>query len=462
VGEARTRYVDPWLAVRPHGLTLARVDLAPLRHRNFRLLFIGQFVSLFGSMLSYVALPYVLYASTKSTVLTGLLGVIQLAPSVVGGLFGGALADAIDRRRLIVSCEAAMGLVVLGVGLSVRCYAPGYPPAALLLLAAAVLAVLNGIHRPALEALTALLVPKSDMTAAATLSSFQHTVCMIGGPAVAGILIGIGGADLAFDIDCLSFAIAVVCLIGLREIAAPAQVVDLTLESIREGFVYAMSRKDLVGTYLVDIIAMTFSMPNLLFPAVADAFGNSMYLGWLHSGIAVGAMLATLTSARWIKGRHHGRIILIAAAAWSACMVGFGMSPSFPLAMLFLVLAGYADMVSGVFRQTIWNQTIPSHLRGRLAGIEMISYLTGPMLGNTQLGVLSSAIGIQRAISLSSLVGLCGVAACARWLPQFRSYLAPESATPDAVSEAAHEVAQHAEAALVPQGRISTAPPSGA
>jgi MFS family permease len=425
-------------------------------------LFIGQFVSLFGSMLSYVALPYVLYESTKSTVLTGLLGVIQLAPSVVGGLFGGALADSIDRRRLIVTCEAAMGLVVLGVGLSVRFYAPGYPPAALLLAAAALLAVLNGIHRPALEALTQLLVPKSEMTAAATLSSFQHTVCMIGAPAVAGILIGVGGADLAFDIDFLSFAVAVVCLVGLREIALPAQVADLTLESIREGFVYAMSRKELVGTYLVDIIAMTFSMPNLLFPAVADAFGNPMYLGWLHSGIAVGAMLATLTSARWITGRHHGRIILIAAAAWSACMVGFGMSRSFPLALVFLVLAGYADMVSGVFRQTIWNQTIPSHLRGRLAGIEMISYLTGPMLGNTQLGVLSSAIGIQRAISLSSLIGLFGVAACARWLPQFRKYLAPENASLDAVSEAAHEVAQHAEAALVPQGRISTAPPSGA
>jgi MFS family permease len=438
------------------------VDLAPLKHRNFRLLFVGQFVSLFGSMLSYVALPYVLYQSTKSTVLTGLLGVIQLAPSVVGGLFGGALADAIDRRRLIVICEAAMALVVLGVGLALRLYAPGYPPAVLLLAAAALLAVINGIHRPALAALTSLLVPRSEMTAAATLSSFQHNLCMIGGPAVAGILIGIGGADLAFDIDFASFVIAVVCLIGLRAIPSPKQPADLTLESIREGFAYAMSRKDLVGTYLVDVIAMTFSMPNLLFPAVADVFGSAVYLGWLHSGLAVGALLATLTSTRLNKIRHHGRIILIAAAAWSACMVGFGMAPNFPVAMLFLLLAGYADMVSGVFRQTIWNQTIPSHLRGRLAGIEMISYLSGPMLGNTQLGVLSSAIGIQRAISVSSLVGLCGVAACARWLPAFRRYVAPETASADAVTEAAQTVAQHAEATIVPGGRISTAPPSGA
>jgi MFS family permease len=438
------------------------VDLAPLKHRNFRLLFAGQFVSLFGSILSYVALPYVLYQSTKSTVLTGLLGVIELAPSVVGGLFGGALADAIDRRRLIVICEVAMALVVLGVGLAVRLHAPGYPPTIVLLTAAALLAVINGIHRPALEALTSLLVPKSEMTAAATLSSFQHNLCMIGGPAVAGILIGIGGTDLAFDIDFASFAIAVVCLIALRAIPSPKQPADLTLESIREGFAYAMSRKELIGTYLVDIIAMTFSMPNLLFPAVADVFGSAVYLGWLHSGLAAGALLATLTSTRLNKSRHHGRIILIAAAAWSACMVGFGMAPNFPVAIVFLLLAGYADMVSGVFRQTIWNQTIPSHLRGRLAGIEMISYLSGPMLGNTQLGVLSSAIGIQRAISLSSLVGLCGVAACARWLPAFRGYLAPETASANAMTEAAQTVAQHAEAALVPQGRISTAPPSGA
>jgi MFS family permease len=194
-------------------------------------LFVGQFVSLFGSMLSYVALPYVLYQSTKSTMLTGLLGVIQLAPSVVGALFGGALADAIDRRRLIVICEAAMAFVVLGVGLAVRLHAPGYPPAIWLLAAAALLAVINGIHRPALEALTSLLVPKSEMPAAATLSSFQHNLCMIGGPAVAGILLGIGGADLAFDIDFASFAIAVGCLFRLRAIPSPKQPADLTLES---------------------------------------------------------------------------------------------------------------------------------------------------------------------------------------------------------------------------------------
>ena len=183
-----------------------------------------------------------------------------------------------------------------------------------------------------------------------------------------------------------------------------------------------MSRQELVGTYVVDIVAMTFSMPNLLFPAVAEAFsqtpGNgATYLGWLHSGIAIGALIASLTSG-WTRNiRRHGVMVLWAAGSWSAMMIGFGAAKSFPLAMGFLILAGYADMVSGVFRSTIWNQTVPTELRGRLAGIEMISYLSGPMLGNTQPGFLAGHLGVRRAITLSSLIGLCAVCGCTFALP---------------------------------------------
>ncbi|HKU41953.1 MAG TPA: MFS transporter [Polyangiales bacterium] len=398
------------------------MDLSPLRRPNFRRLYAGQFVSQFGSMLSYVALPYAIYQSTKSTVLTGLLGVIQLLPSVFGGLFGGALADAFDRRRLIVLCEAAMALVVLALGAALSWRSPAYPDAPWLLLAAAALAVWNGVHRPALEALTPLLVERHEQPAVAVLSSLRYNVCAIGGPALAGVLIGIGGADLAFYLDAATFLAAIGCVVALRDLPRPERPPEFTLQAVHEGFRYAMSRQDLVGTYLVDIVAMTFSMPSLLFPAVADAFGSPLYLGWLHAGIAIGALIATLTTQRLFHSRRHGRMILIAAAAWSASMVGFGLATSFPLAMLCLILAGYADMISGVYRMTIWNQTIPTELRGRLAGIEMISYLSGPMLGNTQLGILAQTVGIQRAITLSSLLGLLGIAAVARFLPKFRGY----------------------------------------
>jgi MFS family permease len=196
------------------------------------------------------------------------------------------------------------------------------------------------------------------------------------------------------------------------------------LGSFQEGFRYALSRQELVGTYVIDIVAMIFSMPNLLFPAVAETFGGPIYLGWLHSGISIGALLASLLSTRMLHWRRHGLVILWAAALWSVFMIGFGLSSNFYLAMAFLILAGFADMVSGVFRQTIWNQTIPTELRGRLAGIEMISYLAGPMLGNTQLGYAMQFLGVKRAIAVSSMVGVVGVAGMAAWLKGFRQYLA--------------------------------------
>jgi len=403
------------------------VDLSPLKRRDFRLLYIGQFVSFFGSTMSYVAMPYILYQSTKSTILTGLLGVIQLVPSVVGGLFGGALADSIDRRKLIVICEIGMALIVLAMGIAISVLKPGYPSAGWILLAAALLAIFNGFHRPALEALTPRLVEKHEMPAVGVLSSFRGNVGMIGGPAVAGILISAGGADLAFFLDAITFVICVVAILMIRHIPKVENAAKFSIQSVREGFRYAMGRQELVGTYAVDIVAMTFSMPNLLFPAVADAFGSPVYLGWLHSGISLGALIATLTCRPLLKNPRHGLIIVIAAAVWSLAMIGFGLAWSFPVAMAFLILAGYADMVSAVFRMTIWNQTIPDEYRGRLAGIEMISYLSGPMLGNTQLGFLSSALGIQRAIAISSFLGFGGVLACAKALPKFIYYRAPDT-----------------------------------
>jgi MFS family permease len=404
------------------------MDLSPLRRRDFRLLYVGQAVSFFGSMMSYVGLPYVLYQATKSTILTGVLGVIQLVPSVVGGLLGGTLADAMDRRKLILICETGMALVVLALAVALSVLAPGYPHPLLLLGASALLAVFNGFHRPALEALTPRLVEAHEQTAAATLSSVRNNLGMIGGPALAGVLLSVDPV-LVFYLDALSFAICVACLVAMRNV--PKAPVDASLSgaAMREGFRYALSRQEFVGTYVVDIVAMTFSMPNLLFPAVAESLGAPEKLGWLHVALASGALVATLTAHRFIASRRHGVVILSAAFAWSCCMIGFGLAREMPVAIGFLLLAGFADMISGVYRLTIWNQTIPDALRGRLAGIEMISYLTGPMLGNTQLGVLAKVLGVQPAVAWSSVAGAAGVLAVASLLPGFRRYVAPLRAT---------------------------------
>lgn len=409
-------------------------DIGPLqRHRDFRMLYAGQFVSQLGSTLSYITLPYALYQATHSPRLLGLLGVIQLVPSVVGGLFGGALADAVDRRRLILLCEGGMTLCTLLLAvLALR----GPLPAPILLGASALLAILSGFHRPALEALTPRLVKPEDMPAIGVLGSFRFNVSAIAGPALAGLILSQKGPALAFFLDALTFVVAMAAVIAIRFIPPASPGARFSLPAVYEGFRYALSRQELIGTYVVDIVAMTFSMPNLLFPAVAEAFsgkqdGGAAYLGWLHAGISIGALLASLTSGWTRSVRRHGLMILWAAGSWSAFMIGFGWARSFPLAMAFLILAGYADMVSGVFRSTIWNQTIPNELRGRLAGIEMISYLSGPMLGNTQLGFLAGYVGVRRAITLSSLIGLVGVIGCAGLLPRFRRYLAAEQGQPE-------------------------------
>lgn len=416
-------------------------DITPLvRYRDYRVLYFGQFVSLLGSMLSYVALPYALFQKTHDPKLLGLLGVIQLVPSIVGGLFGGALADAVNRKRLLLTTEAGLlGCTAALAWLSYQEKLSG----GVLIAASALMAILSGFHRPAIEALTPRLVKPEDMPSIGVLSSFRYNVGAIAGPAVSGVILAKYGSALAFGLDALTFAVAMVAVASLRNIPTAPTSSRFSLSAIAEGFSYAMSRQELVGTYVVDIVAMTFSMPNLLFPAIAEAFsttpqGGATYLGWLHSGIAMGALAASLTSGWTRNVRRHGLMVLWAAGSWSALMIGFGAVKSFPIAMGFLILAGYADMVSGVFRSTIWNQTIPSELRGRLAGIEMISYLSGPMLGNTQLGFLAGHFGVRRAITLSSVIGLGGVVACAGILPQFRRYVAKAQSRTIASSETAH------------------------
>ncbi len=400
------------------------IDIQVLKqNREFRALYLGQFISSFGSMMSAVAIPYILYRSTRSTALLGALGIIQLIPSIVGALIGGSVADSMDRKKLILLCEGGMAAITgaLAIRLSIPHSVDPHP--FWIFAGASAMAILNGFHRPALEAMTPRLIKREDIPAVGVLQSLRSNVAMIGGPAVAGILLSVVSPGWVLTLDFLTFLLCMLAVASLKPIPRSTQSLPLSWATIKDGFQYAMGRQELVGSYLIDIIAMTFSMPHLLFPAVSENFGSPVYLGWLHSAIPFGALLATLASKRMLHWARHGLVITRAAALWSLAMIGFGLSPRIEIALVFLALAGFADMVSAVFRTTLWNQTIPDHYRGRLAGIEMISYLSGPMLGNAQLGILSASLGVQRAISTSSLVGFLGVLACAAVLPKFINYL---------------------------------------
>lgn len=366
---------------KPSLFSALAIDLTPLRtSRDFRLLFTGQFVSSFGSSISYVVLPWQMYQLTKSNFAVGMLGLAEFLPMLVMAFVGGALADFVDRRRLIVISE--IGLTIC-CGLLVANALLPQPKVWLLFVVAALFAALNGVHRPAMEAMTPRLVAPEQIPAVASLGMFRGSFSYIIGPALAGLIAASFGAAVAFAIDAATFVISITALLLIRRITMPARADDNerpNLQSIIEGLKYARSRQELLGTYLIDINAMFFGMPIALFPATAESFGGAS-VGLFYAMPAAGALAVSLTSGWTSRINRHGLAVTIAATLWGVAIIVFGLVSSLWLALFFLALAGAADAVSGVFRMTIWNQTIPDHMRGRLAGIEMISYLTGPYLG---------------------------------------------------------------------------------
>jgi MFS family permease len=190
---------------------------------------------------------------------------------------------------------------------------------------------------------------------------------------------------------------------------------------VAEGLRYAWSRQELMGTYLIDINAMFFGMPMALFPAIATRFGNGT-VGLLYAAPAVGGLVVTLASGWTARVHRQGLAITIAAGIWGVAIIAFGFAGRLWLALFCLALAGAADMVSGLFRMTIWNQTIPNHLRGRLAAIEMVSYMSGPMLGNAEAGIVASLFSIRTSVVSGGILCVLGTVVLGIALPQFLRY----------------------------------------
>jgi MFS family permease len=395
------------------------LDISPLRNnREYRLLYIGQLVSLFGSMLTYVAVPVQVYNLTQSSFVVGLLGTVQLVPLLVFALLGGAFADSMDRRRLLVLSEIllALGSAALMVNALV-----GHSSVTLIFVVSALMSALNGFHRPALDAITPKLVKRDELRAVAALGSLRFSLSSIVGPALGGLLIWKLGIASTYAIDVVSFIVSLIALASMRSIPGIKKVKP-GLRSIAEGMRYAVSRPELIGTYVVDMLAMTFAMPMALFPAMAASWGGSWAVSGLYTAMPVGALLATLLSGWTSKVDRHGVFVVVGAAIWGVAIVGLGYSNSLIAALVFLAIAGAGDNVSVIFRGAIWNETIPGELRGRLAGVEMISYLSGPMLGNTRAGWVASISSNSYSIVSGGVICLAGVLLCIPLLPAFWKY----------------------------------------
>ena len=411
---------------------LATVDITPLRrHRDFRLLFIGRFVSFFGSMITVVAFPYQVYQLTHSVLLVGLLGVLEFAAILAVAFVGGALADARDRRSMVLLSEAA--LMVCSLLLAGNA-AIAHPQVWLLFVVATAWGALDAIQRPSLDAMLPRLVAKDELAAAAALGSIRGTLGQVLGPALGGVLVAALGLSFTYMVDVTTFVGGLACLWLMKAVPPPVGAERPSLRRVLEGLRYARSRQELLGTYFIDMIAMFFGMPMALFPAIAQGLGGPKVLGLLYAAPALGSFMFSATSGWTNRIHRHGIGVAVAAVIWGLAIIGFGFAPSLWLAVLFLAIAGAADMMSGVFRSVIWNQTIPDSLRGRLASIEMLSWSSGPALGNFEAGAVASIFNVRISIVSGGVLCVIGCVLCTLALPAFRAYdarlyhLAPDPA----------------------------------
>jgi MFS family permease len=396
------------------------IDISPLkRNRDYRYLYFGQFISFFGAMLTYVAIPYQIYQLTESTLAVGLIGIVELVPLLCTAFIGGALADVVDRKKLLIRTEIAMAVSILLLVFNSLLLEPHIW---LIFILAGLLSGLNGLHRPSLDAMTPRLVTHEEIKSVSALSALKSTISMIGGPAAAGIAIANFGLTTTYLIDFATFAFSIAALLCIKSMGPLEKQETPSFKSVKEGIKYATSRQELLGTYIVDIAAMIFAWPNALFPAIAQAYSQTKVLGWLYSAPAIGALIVTIFSGWTLKVQRHGAAVIIAALCWGLSILAFGFSEQLLVVLFFLGLAGAADSVSGIFRSTIWNETIPDRLRGRMAGLEMISYMSGPLLGNAWAGFLASITGIDLAIIIGGSLCVTGVAFAALLLPRFWSY----------------------------------------
>jgi MFS family permease len=397
------------------------MDLGPFReHRDFRLLLVAGTVFYLGGMMTYVAIPFQIYQLTHSNFAVGAVGLVELAPLIVFGLYGGALADHVDRRLLLIWTGIAQAAFT--TWLCINAFSDN-PRLWEIFVVSGLLASSSALQRPSREALLPRTVRHDELTAANALSSFGMQAGVLVGPTIGGLIVASAGPGWCFLVDVVGLFVASMMYAVMRRYPHVGETEPPSLSGIGKGLRYALGRRDLLGTYVVDLAAMLLAMPVVLFPALAEkVFEQPHLLGMLYSAETVGALVATALSGWTARVTHHGRAIVIAAALYGGCIALAGWSPTIWLAILFFTLAGGADMISAVFRGTIWNQTIPDHLRGRLAGIEMLSYSIGPLGGQVRAGIVADRWTVRGSIISGGVSCVAGVTLTALWLRDFWSY----------------------------------------
>ena len=396
------------------------IDLTPLKkYPDFRNLWTAGLISYLGSMITYVALPFQLKELTGSYLAVGLLGIVEIAPLIIFGLYGGVLADSVDRKKMIWATEAGALLIVSALLFNSLL---AEPSVIAIYIGAALFACVDGLQRPSMGAILPRLVSHEDLPSATNLLTLRWQIGFILGPTLGGIIFSTFSISVGYGFDIATYLISLIFLARVRNIPPSKESEKPSLAALLEGVRYAMSRKDLLATYLIDLAAMFFAMPTALFPFWAAELKANWALGLFYAAGITGSIVITLTSGWSRNYRFHGRAIIWAAIGWGAAIALSGLTNSLILVLICLAVAGASDQVSALFRSVIWNQTIPDNLRGRLAGIELLSYSVGPLAGQMRAASMAAVFSLSISVTAGGIICIIAVAILAILMPDFRKY----------------------------------------
>lgn len=407
------------------------LDVTPLRASpDFRLLWTGQLVSVIGRQVTTVAVPFQVFQLTGSSLMVGLVSAAQLGPLLACSLVGGSVADAVDRRKLMLLMQLLLGVTSVGLALNASLGRPQIWP---LFVLTAIGAGLSAIDSPTRSASIPTMVGRDHVPAALALNQSLFQTATVVGPAVAGVLIGVVGVGAAYWVDAATFAVAATTVWRLRPLPPHGGGTRAGVASILEGLHFLRGRRALQGTFVIDVNAMVFGMPRALFPALGTGLfgGGAATVGLLYAAPGAGALVAALTTGWVTSVRRQGRAVVAAVIVWGAVVAAFGAVSWLPLALALLAVAGAADVVSAVFRNTILQLSVPDRLRGRLSSVHIGVVTGGPLLGDAEAGAVAAVTTPQTAVVSGGLACVAGALVVARMLPQLARWTMDDAVADD-------------------------------
>ena len=402
------------------------VDVAPLREsREFRLLFTGQLIGVLGTQLTVVAIPFQVYALTRSSLQVGAVSLAQLFPLIIGALIGGSIGDALDRRTILLVTSLALSLTSGALALNALVT---HPSVLAIYVISAVAAALTGVISTARNAVIPSLIQPRQLVAA---YAFVQAVFQLGtvvGPALAGLLISAVHLQWVYAIDAITYVLTVFTVLAMARIPPAEGAARPGLRSIVEGLRYVRGRQVLQGAYLIDINAMVFGMPRALFPALATTVfhGGARTLGYLYAAPGAGALVGALATGWLERIRRQAWAVIIAVVVWGAAIMAFGFVHVLWVALLLLAVAGWADVISAVLRNTILQASVPEAFRSRISALQMAVVQGGPRLGDLEAGAVATAVSNEFSIVSGGLACIVGAVVLSAALPRFRRFRAGE------------------------------------